>query len=251
MPLLSGIILYFVFWLLLLTSASSQSSNSDSKYPAIHSQSFQDPALTQLGTVDRELATTTCNLTLYEQWNSQTYSGVLSTDTKFWIYQTQPQIVLTNQLTIELSVIFCKREFELINRFKAGRSGPITIQDAYIPMCSEYCLQSDTLHEEVMSFSGCSCLELSTQPTAVAYTAPGDFCNENSARLLCNLEGYCGLWGCDLGDFMCPRYEWNKMVIPVVGPGSCNSGCSWSRLSFSATIFVVAILLIISGLFVL
>jgi len=156
---------------------------------------------------------------------------VLSTDTKFWIYQTQPQIVLTNELTIELAVIYCKREFELLTLFKAGRSGPITIQDAYIPMCSEYCLQSDALHQEAMAVSGCSCLELSTQPSSIAYTAEGDWCNENSARLLCNLIGYCGLWGCDLGDFMCPRYEWNKLDIPVVGSGSCVSAALTIRIT--------------------
>lgn len=165
----------------------------------------------------------TCNLTSYTVWSRQKYVGILSSDTTFWIYQTQPQIVLTNGLALQLVVIFCKRQFNHLYLYKAGLSGPITLQDSYKPMCSKYCLQSDILHQAAMTASGCSCLELSTQSTDSSYTAEGDWCSQNSARLLCDLIGYCGVWRCDLSDFMCPRYEWNKKKIPYIGLGSCSS----------------------------
>lgn len=172
-----------------------------------------------------------CNMTLYQNWANERYVGVLSSDVDFWIYQTQPQVVLTNALALQLVVIFCKRQFTHLYFYKAGQSGPITIQNAYKPMCSTYCLQSDILHQRAMAVSGCDCLELSTQPTSDAYTAEGDWCTHNSGRLLCDMVGYCGVWECDINDFMCPRYEWNKKQIPYIGPGTCTSGTiSWRKL---------------------
>lgn len=173
----------------------------------------------------------TCNLTLYEQWANERYVGILSSDVDFWIYQTQPQVVLTNGLALQLVVIFCKRQFSHLYFYKAGRSGPITIQDAYKPMCSSYCLQSDLLHQRAMTVSGCDCVELSTQESADSFTTRGNWCSHNSGRLLCEMVGYCGVWECDLSDFMCPRYEWNKKQIAYIGPGTCTSNAlSFERI---------------------
>lgn len=192
----------------------------------------------------RRLDSSSCNLTLYQQWSSELYTGVLSSDVDFWIYQTQPQVVLTNGLALELVVIFCKRQFTHLYFYKAGKSGPITIQNGYKPMCSSYCLQSDILHQRAMAASGCNCLELSTQNTSDAYTAAGDWCAHNSARLLCDMLGYCGVWECATSDFMCPRYEWNKKQIAYLGPGTCTSAAnSFTSMSgvFFSCVFVMSL----------
>lgn len=165
-----------------------------------------------------------CNVTLYKLWKQETYFGELSSDSNFWRYQTQPQIVLTNELALELSLRGCKRLFSSLYHYKAGRMGPITIQDAYKIMCRPYCLENDNLHQQAMAASGCSCTELSTPPDDVSYTKEGDWCYHNTGRLLCDMLGYCGIWNCRLDDFMCPRYEWNKKYIDYKGPGTCVRG---------------------------
>lgn len=186
-----------------------------------------------------------CNMTKFYEWGNTRYGGVLLADPTFWMYQTQTWFVLTNSLAIELAVDRCKKRFTLLTTFKAGRMGPIDIQSSYKIMCSSYCLESDNLHQQAMSASGCDCLELSTQPTDIAYTYAGDWCKENSAYLLCDMIGYCGVWNCRLGDFMCPRYEWNKQTIPLKGPGTCVRGSANQFLNMKSS-FYLAITLFVS-----
>lgn len=171
-------------------------------------------------------SSSTCNLTRYNEWLNEPYIGVLAPDSAFWMYQTQPQIVLNNYFALNLAVRSCVRYFENLYFYRSGRMGPITIQDSYKIMCREYCLESDVIHQTAMNVSSCSCLELSTQPDEVAYTKEGDWCRHNTGHLLCGLVGYCGVWNCRIDDFMCPRYEWNKKVIPLKGPGTCIRGAA-------------------------
>jgi len=186
-------------------------------------------------------STSTCNMTAYTAWANQIYYGTLAGDSSFWIYQTQPQIYLTNYLALQLAVRDCRRMLTSLTLGRAGKMGPVTIQDSYKIMCRPYCLQSDAMHEEAMAASGCSCLELSTQPTEPAYTSAGDWCEHNSARLLCSTIGYCGLWQCAEEDFMCPRFEWNKKYITYKGLGTCIRGAASSiRLSSSSSSSVMA-----------
>jgi hypothetical protein len=181
----------------------------------------------------------TCDLKAYSRWYNQQYFGVLASDAAFWMYQTQPQIVLSNGLAMGLAYSNCKRLFDSLTYYRAGRMGPITIQDSYKIMCRSYCLEMDQLHEDAMKASQCSCLELSTQQGDVAYTQDGDWCLQNSARMLCDIVGYCGVWNCRIGDYMCPRYEWNKKVIPLKGPGNCVRGSSLRQFSLSSSLFLV------------
>lgn len=167
---------------------------------------------------------TNCKLKAYENWKLIVYTGLLVADPTFWRYQTQPQLVLTNYLALELAIQECSRQFDSLTLYLAGRMGPVHIQDAYKIMCRSYCLEVDNLIEEAMSVSECSCLELSTQKEDISYHIEGDFCTYNSARMLCNKLGYCGIWNCRIDDFMCPRYEWNKMIIEFKGPGTCVRG---------------------------
>jgi hypothetical protein len=165
-----------------------------------------------------------CNLAKYQQWKSQLYTGPLVADSEFWRYQTQPDFLLTNFLATQLAVESCVRYFDLMYYYLAGRNGPVDIQTSYKTMCKSTCVESDALHQSAMEFSGCSCLELSTQESDSSYHLEGDFCRENSARLLCDKIGYCGVWDCRIDDFMCPRYEWNKKLIQFKGLGTCDRG---------------------------
>ncbi len=190
-----------------------------------------------------------CNLQAYEQWKDEIYTGELATVNSFWRYQTQSSsFPLKNGLAIQLAVSACVNDFDLLYYYLAGRVGPIDIQHSYKIMCRQVCMASDDLHEAAMAVSGCSCLELSTQPDDDSYHIEGDFCRENTARLLCDKVGYCGIWDCRIDDFMCPRYEWNKKYIPLKGIGSCVRGAASraagpsTMVSAAAAIFVAAFL---------
>jgi hypothetical protein len=169
---------------------------------------------------------TQCDLQAYKTWFNKKYTGTLAADSAFWMYQTQTQITLSNGLAMGLAHSNCKRLFDSLYFYRAGRMGPISIQDSYKIMCKSYCLEMDSLHEAAMAASQCSCLELSTPKTDTAFTREGDWCFQNSARMLCNIIGYCGVWNCRVSDYMCPRYEWNKKIIPLKGPGTCIRGSS-------------------------
>ena len=178
-----------------------------------------------------------CDLAKYEVWKEQQYFGQLASDSSFWIYQTQgKQIILTNYLASELALQQCKNQFDLLYYYLAGRMGPIDIQHSYKIMCRDVCLESDALHEAAMAASGCSCLELSTKESEPSYTREGDFCRHNTARLLCDIVGYCGVWECRIDDFMCPRYEWNKKLIPFKGIGSCARGAATTSTYLPVTL---------------
>lgn len=229
------------------SSSSSTSVSSTNKTTAV--SSFIPPGMSESDLIHlqdqlsrRRLSSdSTCNLTRYQEWLNEEYSGVLASDSTFWIYQTQSQIVLNNFFALNLAVRDCTRMFQQLTYYRAGRMGPVTVQDAYKIMCRTYCLQSDEIHQIAMNVSGCSCLELSTQEGEVAYKVPGDWCSQNTARLLCDLVGYCGVWDCRIDDFMCPRYEWNKKVIPYKGPGTCVRGAASRSMAMgrSQTVLVV------------
>lgn len=144
-----------------------------------------------------------------------TYTGPLAHVSTFWMYQTQPQIVLTQRLAMQKAFEYCKESFQSLYNYRAGHTGPIDIQHAFKVMCTPSCLESDSLHQSAMKWTGCSCLDLSIQPGQALYKQPGDFCSKNTARLLCDMIGYCGIWNCRISDFMCPRYEFNKKIIPL------------------------------------
>ena len=191
-----------------------------------------------------------CNITLYRQWRNQKYDGLLSVDPTFWRYQTQTQFVLTRGLALELGVQKCIDNINVLTMFKAGRSGPVTEQYSYKALCKAECLENDQMHIEAMKYSGCTCLELSTQSNDKSYHIEGDWCKHNSAKLLCDILGYCGVWNCGLEDFMCPRLEWNKKMIPYKGYGNCLREVipvfSKANTNHTYNIIMIIILIIIS-----
>ncbi len=189
-----------------------------------------------------------CNLTLYTQWKSSPYDGVLINDPSFWRYQTQLQFVLSKGLALELAVAKCANRFKLLQNFKAGKGGPVDIQNVWKAMCKDECLQSDIMHQDAMDSTGCDCLQLSTQESELSYRVPGDWCSHNSARMLCDMLGFCGIWECRIGDFMCPRYEWNKRMIPLKGPGHCDRDAAASTTYKFVGPLVAAVVVISSVL---
>jgi hypothetical protein len=186
-----------------------------------------------------------CNVTLYEEWRDDRYVNFLSTDLSLWRYQTRDEIRFTKGLALDMMHQRCANEFDRYIRFRAGRMGPVREVDGYDAICSEYCQESDRIHVEAMTVSDCNCEELSTQPDERTYRFPGDFCRHNSARLQCEIMGFCGIWDCVLEDFMCPRYEYNKRSISWRGSGTCfNAGHSlWA----SYNMYIYFILMVIAA----
>ena len=209
------------------------------------SQAYADRKL-QLG-----VSTAACDLASFTTWKDSAYRGILLSDPLFWRYQTQLQFVLSNGLALELAVAKCANRFKLLQNFKSGKGGPIDLQNVWKAMCTDECMQSDVMHQDAMTSTGCSCLELSTKEGVASYRVPGDWCLHNSAKMLCDLLGFCGIWGCRVDDFMCPRYEWNKMMIPYKGPGHCDRKANAASSAYAFNVYVHAVTLLATTLVLL
>jgi hypothetical protein len=189
-----------------------------------------------------------CNLTKYtSDWSLATYDGTLRTDSDFWRYQKQVKFILTNGLALQLAYGKCKSYMTNLITWKAGRFGPIDDIHTREVMCNKFCLENDRLHQQALAASGCSCLQLSTQPNEPSYISPGDWCRHNTGRMQCDELGFCGYWECRIDDFMCPRYEYNKRLIRYAGKGNCKN--SSFRLSSSSSTFLSLLLSICLILF--
>jgi hypothetical protein len=155
---------------------------------------------------------------------SAEYFGTLRSVQDFWGVGTTEftEYVLTNGVAMERAATRCQIALQQLKLDLAGRQGPVEDWNALDAMCSDYCLESDDLHNQAMALSHCECLELSTQDGDLSYHIEGDWCRRNSGRLLCNELDRCGVWDCRLGDFMCPRHEYNQMRITLRNLGSCS-----------------------------
>lgn len=120
---------------------------------------------------------------------------------------------------------YCERTLIQVRWDRGGQHGPVRTEYVYDVMCSDFCIESDDLHKEAMEISGCNCLELSTDEDSPSWHIHGDWCHHNSARMMCKIINYCGIWDCDLGDFNCPRYEYNQIYVKLRDRyGDCSSG---------------------------
>lgn len=117
----------------------------------------------------------------------------------------------------------CESRIVYIKNVRAGGYGPVEQADLRFAMCSSECMKSDALHQLALSHSRCSCAQVSANTFVEK-----DFCRENSARLLCTHLGECGHWGCELEDFMCLRYEWDRLYA-----------CAGSALALNDALLVV------------
>lgn len=123
-----------------------------------------------------------CNVTLYDGWYESSYSGALTEDlTDFWLFSDAE---LTNGQALEVISSTCLVMMSTLRLDRSGRSGPVADRYIYDVMCADECVLSDMLREEAMLSTGCTCLQLSTQPTDATYHTPGDWCRANSGRYL-------------------------------------------------------------------
>lgn len=123
---------------------------------------------------------TSCNTTMYESWYESSYSGALIEDlTDFWLFSDAE---LTNGQALEVVSSTCLVMMSTLRLDRAGRNGPVPDKYIYDVMCADECVLSDSLREEAMAFTGCTCLQLSSQPADLTYHLLGDWCRKNSGR---------------------------------------------------------------------
>jgi hypothetical protein len=91
-----------------------------------------------------------------------------------------------------------------------------------------------------MEWTGCSCLQLSTPAESPLYRYQGDFCTENSGRLLCDILGICGVWDCAIDDFMCPTHEMRRNQLTGYGSFACAASAS-AKLGVAALGIALAV----------
>lgn len=107
------------------------------------------------------------------------------------------------------------------------------------------CIESDRLAKEAMDYSNCNCLQLSTQAESIHFHREGDFCHRNSARIMCQHLERCGRWNCRMGDFMCPRHEYEKTSLKYAGRGCVSPASKTASISISLMIGAVVGLVVL------
>ncbi|GMI17173.1 hypothetical protein TrLO_g2812 [Triparma laevis f. longispina] len=175
-----------------------------------------------------------CNMTLYHQWAQEDFQGISKdlvipkTNLRWWDvenFEKNGPFVLRNSHAVEVLGTKCRQYMQAIKMGLSGRHGPVSDQAIFDVMCTEYCIVNDQFREEAMQVSGCNCMDLSTKSDEVGYSEAGDWCRENSGRMMCDELERCGTWECALYDFSCPRMEYNTLDIMLRGsPGDCGQG---------------------------
>lgn len=181
-----------------------------------------------------------CNLTRFHEWYESDYIELAEITNErtsvtrgagFW--GITESLVYTDYqpsygIVMDKAAKVCRQSLEQLRGDLAGRHGDVHAYDVHNGMCSDACVDSDVLRIEAMRQSGCDCLELSPDETDVNYSVRGEFCRQNSGRILCDELEICGVWDCRLGDFMCPRHEYNKGHTRFQGLGDCSAAISTS-----------------------
>lgn len=203
-----------------------------------------------------------CNITRYREWYESDYTNYadlagerLSVDREVGFWGLTPSgtyfdYTMSFGIVMDKATKLCRNSLKQRRVDTAGRHGDVHAYDIHESMCSDYCVDSDILHIEAMRQSGCNCLELSPQQTGDSavdayFSRQGEFCLENSGRLLCEVLDICGVWDCHLDDFMCPRHEYNRQHTRFQGLGDCSAAFSkftWNGHRFLTTLTFVAAL---------
>ena len=135
------------------------------------------------------------------------------------------EVQITNGQMMDISSVLCRESLTALKLELAGSHGPVSDQHVHVEMCNEHCLLTDSLRQIAMSYSGCNCVQLPSSSSEGYYLPLNkDWCEQNSARILCDELEICGQWICAMNDFHCPRRDYNAKEIPIKGRGDqCNN----------------------------
>jgi hypothetical protein len=175
-----------------------------------------------------------CNITAYYEWGAMLFGDetlasvpepgqrIPETQVQWWDIDKFDNVEtggysLTNEHGMEVMATKCRQYMQAIQLGLSGRHGPVSEQAVYEVMCMSFCTVNDQMRKDAMEYSCCSCMELSTQPDEVGFSRPGDWCREESGRMMCEELERCGTWECELDDYSCPRMEYNTLTIDLKG----------------------------------
>lgn len=179
-----------------------------------------------------------CNRTAYKNWAKKTVNSIILEDgstmtvtrntiQNFWgfgsIYWLDEQVPLTRGVAMMKGSQFCRLGLRQLKYNMGGSFGQIKTEVVNDVMCDATCVESDELHQMALDVSGCTCDQLSTPEDSWAWHEEFDFCQRNSARMMCKEFDFCGTWDCPLKDFMCPRYEYLGQKNVVRGKIGCSA----------------------------
>ena len=187
-----------------------------------------------------------CIIEMYWDWYNKHYDGPLTDSVASILYKSTRytnkyiwrimhfeeskgkflagEVRITNGQMMDISSVLCRESFKVLKLNLAGSHGPVSDQHVHVEMCNEHCLLNDSLRQIAMSYSGCNCVQLpSLSPQGYYLPLNKDWCEQNSARILCDELEICGRWICAMDDFHCPRRDYNSKEIPIKGRGDqCN-----------------------------
>ena len=197
-------------------------------------------------------------MTKYYEWFEEPFTEldqtltIPATNQRWWDithYGDNQLFTLKNGHAMEVLGTKCREYLKAINVGLAGQHGPVPEQAIYDVMCTEFCNYNDLLRVEALQQSGCTCMDLSTKEHAIGYSRPGDWCRENSGKILCEELDRCGVWECQLEDFSCPRQEYNTINVELRGFASTDyAGPSRGSCSGADGIFGSLMLSTVLGL---
>ena len=82
---------------------------------------------------------------------------------------------------------FCRLGLRQLKYNMGGSFGQIKTEVVNDVMCDATCVESDELHQKALDVSGCTCDQLSTPEDSWAWHEEFDFCQRNSARMMCKV----------------------------------------------------------------
>ena len=216
-----------------------------------------------------------CNRTAYKSWAQKTVASIVMEDgsslgvtretiQNFWgfasVFWLDEAVPLKRGVAMMKGARYCRLAMTQLKYDMAGSHGMIKTEFVRDVMCNPMCTESDILHEFALEVSGCTCDELSTPEESWAWHEEMDFCQRNSARMMCKVRmnklrkkevkimpsliwlsflrlpyflqefDFCGTWECPMEDFMCPRYEFEGQKSRLRSMG-CSAALSSKPLN--------------------
>lgn len=149
-----------------------------------------------------------CNRTAYRAWAQKPVATIVLDDgasfgvtrevvSNFWGFAStfwlDEQVPLKRGVAMMKGAQYCRLAMKQLVFDMAGSHGMIKTQFVRDVMCESMCTESDQLHQMALEVSGCNCDELSTPEESWAFHEEFDFCQRNSARVMCKVRGRFGV----------------------------------------------------------